>query len=246
MKKIIILLGMIFLIYVCLLADEAAEILDKIDNNIYSDSQIIESRMVIHGRRGTREIVTRSWSRGSSDSFTEYLAPPREAGTKMLKLDDKLWIYEKHSDRIIQMSGHLLRQSVNGSDLSYEDFMEETEYQDRYSAEITGKEKYNDTDCTLLLLTAKDNDATYYQRKLWVDTERFLPLKEELYGESGTLLKRTELSDIRKIKDRWYPYKLFYKDVLNTKGKGTYIIIDSIELDADIPESTFTKANLRK
>jgi outer membrane lipoprotein-sorting protein len=244
--KMIILIFVMLLLTGILIADEALDVLKKLDANLYSDSQIIEARMIIKGSRGTREIGTRSYSRGSQDSFTEYLSPPREAGNKMLKLEDKLWIYDKNSDRIIQMSGHLLRQSVNGSDLSYEDFMEEMIYVEKYDGRITGEETYQDKDCLILLLTAKDKDVAYYQRQIWVDKQIYLPLKEELYGESGTLLKRVELSDIRKIQNRYYPYEIFYKDVLNTKGEGTLLKIDSIEPDAAIPDAMFSKASLRK
>jgi outer membrane lipoprotein-sorting protein len=245
LKKLILAAVLIFA-SALIWAESAEDILRKIDDNLYSDSQIISSRMVIQGRRGSREIATKTWSHGSSDSFTEYLSPPREAGTKMLKLDDKLWIYDKNSDRTIQMSGHLLRQSVNGSDLSYEDFMEENIYQERYTAVIDSEEQVLDKTCWVLNLTAKEAGLTYYQRKLWVAQDIYMPLKEELYGESGTLLKRIEFSDIRKVQNRWYPYEIFYKDVLNTKGKGTSLIIDSIMLDVDIPEGVFSKASLRK
>ncbi len=162
--KVVLITLIILFSAVFLWADTAKEIIRKIDNNMYSDSQIIESRMVIEGRRGGREISTRSWTRGSQDSFTEYLSPPREAGTKMLKLVDKLWIYDKNSDRIIQMSGHLLRQSVNGSDLSYEDFMDENNYQDSYDPVLEGEENYQERDCWVILLTAKTEGVTYYQR----------------------------------------------------------------------------------
>lgn len=239
----------IFLIWFnicCLSGEDANSILDKIDANLFSNSRIIDSRMVIEGRRGSREISTRSWSRGTKDSFTQYLAPPREAGTKMLKLDDKLWLYDKNSDRIIQISGHLLRQSVNGSDLSYEDFMDETMYRDNYEGNIIREESIEGTKCWVLELEALRSTATYRKRVMWVDKEHYLPLKEELFSESGTLLKRIEFFDIRKVKDRWYPFRIYYKDVLKTTGKGTNLIIDSIELDADIPDSRFSKSRLRK
>ena len=61
------------------------EILDKIDFNMYSNTQIITSKMIVHGRRGSRTIVSKSWIQGSDRAFTEYLSPPRDAGTKMLK-----------------------------------------------------------------------------------------------------------------------------------------------------------------
>ncbi|TFH25742.1 MAG: outer membrane lipoprotein-sorting protein, partial [Bacteroidia bacterium] len=93
------------------------EILDRIDANMSSDTRYVKSKMVIHGPRSSRTIESESWSEGKS-GYTEYLAPAREKGTKMLKLEDKLWIFSPSTDRTIQISGHMLRQSVMGSDLS--------------------------------------------------------------------------------------------------------------------------------
>ena len=102
-------------------------ILQKIDENIGSDNKISHGKMIVHGRRGSRTIESKSWIQGDEKSFTEYLAPPREAGTKMLKLVDELWTYSPSTDRIIRISGHMLRQSVMGSDLSYEEKTENKE-----------------------------------------------------------------------------------------------------------------------
>ena len=44
---------------------------------------------------------------------------------RMLKLDDILLTYSPQTDRIIQISGHMLKQSVMGSDFSYNDIMED-------------------------------------------------------------------------------------------------------------------------
>ena len=103
----------------------ASSVIKKIDFNMLSKSQIINSEMIVYGKRKSRTIRSRGYSEGLNKNFTEYLYPKREKGTKMLRLDDRLWIYSPSTDRIIQLSGHLLRQSLMGSDLSYEDMMEE-------------------------------------------------------------------------------------------------------------------------
>ena len=187
----------------------------------------------------------KSWAEGENRSFSEYLSPPRDAGTKMLKLEDKLWIYNPASDRTIQISGHMLRQSMMGSDLSYEDMMEENELIKIYNAEVTGEEIIIERDCWIVLLTAKKDDSAYQTKKVWIDKERYLPLREERFGKSGKLLKTTEIKEVFQIGKRWYPKNMVFKDVLK-KGKGTEFIIDSIEFDVEIPESRFSKAALRK
>ena len=48
----------------------------------------------------------------------------------------------------------MLRQSVMGSDLSYEDLMEDRTLEDMYDAQVTGEDTVLDRPCWLLTLTA--------------------------------------------------------------------------------------------
>ena len=245
MRKILIFTLIIF----CTLAfaeyPDGNKILKQIDENMYAKNMISTSQMIVHGRRGSRTMKLRSWTEGDDRSFSEYLAPPKDAGTKMLKLDDKLWIYNPSADRTIQISGHMLRQSMMGSDISYEDMMEENELTEIYTAQTVGEENFNDVSCWKLELTAITDDAAYQTKKVWIDKEKLIPIKEERYGKSGKLLKTTEILEVMQINDRWYPKRMIFKDVLK-KGKGTEFIIDDIQFDVNIPESRFSKAALRK
>lgn len=224
---------------------DGEDLLRKIDRNMASESRIFTSEMIIHGRRGDRTVESRTWSEGEDKAFTEYTSPPREAGTKMLKLEDALWIYSPSTDRTIQIAGHMLRQSVMGSDMSYEDMMEDNHLLNHYKAEVTGEEEVDGRETWVLEMTATDDEVAYQKRIQWVDKERLLPLKEELYAKSGKLLKKTVLSDIRKVEGRWFPFKIVFKDMLKT-GDGTEFIIEEIQFDVDIDEVKFTKASLRK
>lgn len=223
---------------------DANTILDAIDRNTSSSTRYFEARMIINGTRGSRTIEFISWSEGDTKAYTEYTNPAREKGTKMLKLENMLWIYSPSTDRTIQITGHMLRQSVMGSDLSYEDMMDDTPLREMYSALLTGSENYSGTDCWLLELRANDPEAAYQLRKMWVDKQKNVPLKEELYAKSGKLLKRTELSMVEKIEGRWYPRKIVFKDMLKN-GDGTEFIVDKIQFNPAIPEYIMSKASLR-
>jgi len=224
---------------------DGKQILQKIDQNMSSENRIFVSSMVIHGRRATHTVKMKTWTAGEKKSFTEYLFPVREEGTKMLKLEEQLWIFSPTTDRIIQIAGHMLRQSVMGSDLSYEDLMEDNKLSNQYTAKVAGSEVINNEDCWVLELTAIDPEIAYQGKKLWVDKARFIPLREEMFAKSGTLLKRTELSNIEKINSRWYPKKIVFKDMLK-EGMGTELIIDEIQFNVIIPEHIFSKPGLKK
>lgn len=221
------------------------EILEKIDRNYNSKSRVSTTTMIVKERRGTRTIRSRSWGEGNDRSFSEYLAPARDAGTKMLKLKDELWIWTPSADRIIKIAGHMLRQSLMGSDVSYEDFMEDPVLGNSYNVKTAGSEDVDGRACYVLELTAKKENISYASRKIWVDRERFLPLKEDLFARSGKLLKTLRINEAVKLGERWYPKKMTFKDALKS-GDGTEFIIDSIDFNVEIPDYIFSKAALKR
>ena len=238
------------LIFLCLYntalqAQDAQKILSDVDKNLSAESRMIESTMIVHGKRNDRTMTTLVYTMGDKKSFTEYLSPARDKGTKMLKLDKEMWMYAPTTDRTIMISGHMLRQSVMGSDLSYEDMMDDRKLQEIYTPAIEGEELFEGRNCTVLHLQAKVTDAAYETQKLWVDAQRMVPLKQELYGKSGQLLKRILLSNVTQIQGRWFPMKMNYKDILK-EGEGTDWIVTKIEFNKAIPEHIFSKANLKQ
>jgi outer membrane lipoprotein-sorting protein len=219
MKRIIFLL---FLSSVLVLAQTPSgdEILKKVDRTMFSENKILTSRMVIHGRRENRTITAKSWQRHTNEAFTEYLAPPREQGTKMLKLQNNLWTYSPSTDRIIMISGHMLRQSVMGSDLSYEDMMEDPHLPNLYSAKATNEETYNKRQCWVLELSAKKEEIAYNRRQIWVDKARFIILKENLYAKGGMLLKTMDIREVMEVQNHWIAKSVLYIKMSSKKGKG--------------------------
>ena len=222
------------------------DIIKAMDNNLNAKSRVLTSRMIVHGRRSSRTIESRNWVIGTDQAFTEYLSPPREAGTKMLKLGDKLWTYSPQTDRVIQISGHMLRQSVMGSDMSYNDMMEDRPMEELYEATLEGSIMIDDRDHWIMVLEARVKGLSYPKRRAWIDKEYLLPTKEELYAKSGKLLKTSTMEGIKRVQGRWFPSRFVFKDELKRNSKGTEWVIDDIKFDVDIPDSRFSKSKLRK
>tara|TARA_B000000460_G_scaffold34507_1_gene21483 strand:+ start:107 stop:847 length:741 start_codon:yes stop_codon:yes gene_type:complete len=222
------------------------DIIKAMDNNLNAKSRVMTSKMIVHGRRSSRTIESRNWVVGIDLAFTEYLSPPREAGTKMLKDGDKLWTYSPQTDRVIQISGHMLRQSVMGSDMSYNDMMEDRPLMDLYEAILEGSVEIDGRDHWIMLLTAKVKGLSYPMRRAWIDKEYLLPMNEELYAKSGKLLKTSTMDGIKKVQGRWFPTRFIFKDELKRNSKGTEWVIDEIAFDVDIPDYRFKKGILRK
>mgnify|MGYP000165083463 CR=1 FL=1 len=220
-------------------------LLSRIDSNTGSENKVIVAEIRIAGRRGSRTVRVRSWVSGVDRSFTEYLAPERDKGTKMLKLGNDLWTYTPATDRVLRISGHMLRQSVSGSDLSYEDMMEDPKLANLYTAVTSGADSLAGRPVWKLDLTAKKPDVSYQSRRLWVDSERFIVLREERFSKSGKLLKTSEALEVKQLGGRWVATKARFRDALKTGG-GTEFVIEDIKFDVAIPPGLFSKASLRR
>ena len=225
---------------------DAFEILGKIDKNMVFTTARTEIDMVITSKNRTITKKMASFSEGNTRSFIEFLSPARDKGTKMLKLDDVIKIYYPSAERVMRLSGHMLRRSMMGSDFSYEDMTERSKkLKEEYSGEVTGEESLDGRPCYVMTLTSKIEKQTYFTRKIWVDKEKFLGLKEELYAKSGKLLKVLIASEIKTFKNRFYPTVITMEDKLRKNSK-TEMRVTDIQFDIQIPDGTFSERNLQK
>lgn len=233
-----------FLIFNFAFAITGDEIIHKVDANMTFDTARMESKMVIHvgGEIRTKELV--SFARGRDKSFAEFLSPPRDKGVKYLKIEDNMWMYLPSVEKIIKIAGHMLRQSMMGSDFSYEDALESSKLLEKYSAKLIGEETLEERSCYVIDLTAKVKEITYYRRRLWVDKELFIPLKEELFALSGKKLKVMTMGKVQKFKERYYPTYIAMQNLLR-RDSFTEMIVTRAEFDIFIPAETFTQRNLK-
>lgn len=230
-------------------------IIRKVDANMTFDSGRFESEMVIHIRDQVRTKKMVSYAEGREKSFAEFIYPARDKGVKFLKIEDNMWIYMPSVEKIIKIAGHMLRQSMMGSDFSYEDSLESSKLVEKYNAKLITEETIAVTfrkgteeveekrQCYVVNLLAKVKEVTYYRRKIWVDKEVFLPLREELFAKSGKKLKVMELGNIESYEKRYYPMYYSMRNLLR-KDSLTEMIITKAEFDIQIPEETFTQRNL--
>jgi outer membrane lipoprotein-sorting protein len=133
----------------------------------------------------------------------------------------------------------MLRQGLMGSDFSYGDASENPSMADDYEAVIEGEEELDGRPTIVLHLTARRDDLAYPSRRIWVDSERWVPLKEERFARSGKLLKTATLGDVRQIGDRWYPFRLELDNALQNDTRTTLQFLE-MELGVTISEQKFT------
>ncbi len=132
-----------------------------------------------------------------------------------------------------------------GSDFSYEDAMESDDLESLYSASLAGKEAVEGRSCFVLDLVSKSKDAAYAKRKVWIDAERFIVVRAELFAKSGMLLKVSRTLDYMKIGSRYFPSVVELADALK-KNSRTIMSMSSLVLDAPVDEARFSLQALTK
>jgi outer membrane lipoprotein-sorting protein len=223
----------------------ADQIIAKMDSNQVFSSRKAETTMIIYKRGRKRKKKMLSYSKGEKTSYSEFLSPARDKGIKYLKLNDNLWMYLPSAEKTMKISGHMLRQSMMGSDFSYEDMLDAAALRSRYTNKVTGSGKVDGRDCYVIEMKQKKRGETYPTRKVWVDKTRFVSLKMELYAASGRLMKVMTMSDVKKIEKRWYPHTIKMINKLR-RGTWTKIKMTKIEFHVKLPGQIFSVRNLSR
>ena len=225
-------------------AQTADEILARVDANESYSSIRYGGRMEITIGGETRSKTMDAIARGSSRAFVEF-TNPEDRGTRYLKRDKNLWIYFPREQDTVKLSGHLLKEGMMGSDVSYEDALESSNYAEKYAAARKPDETVGDRPCFVVELTAKVPTAAYDRRVLWIDSQRFVNLKEEMYARSGRLLKTSATLEVDRIGERWFPARLEFVSRLRANTK-TVFSMSRIELNVPVTEQQFSLAALTR
>jgi outer membrane lipoprotein-sorting protein len=222
----------------------AAELLRQVDNNEIYNTIEYDGEIIIEyqGRRYVK--VMKAWAKGNSDSFIEF-TNPEDKGTKYLKKGGRLYVYSPDNEGVMLISGHMLKESMMGSDMSYEDTINNDTLSSRYDPVITGSENRNGRDVWLLELTAKKKTESYPRRKLWIDKETGDMLHYELYALSGAKLKEYSVIKVETLAGRRFPVEVEVRDLLRKDSKTTFRMKNAV-LDKPIADSVFSQRNLEK
>jgi outer membrane lipoprotein-sorting protein len=227
-------------------AQTGEEILRKMDENMTFDTRMGEVTMTIHDGNGNPDKKKlQIWGQGFDKSYSTFLEPSRDKGTRFLKLGENLYMVLPRSSKVVKIVGHMLRQGMMDSDFSFEDMMESRALFTDYNVEIMGDEDVEGNPCWIIELTEKEPGTTYPKRRLWIEKKSFVALRSERYAKSGALLKTMEQSRIQQFGNRYYPLRTVMRDVLKKKTH-TVIEMDKLSFDVELPPKIFSRRALMK
>jgi outer membrane lipoprotein-sorting protein len=242
--RLIGLLILFFILTPCF-ALTGEEILRKVDANIkYNTIEYVGKMEIFLGDEKPRLKIMKVTAVGSKKAYVEFLNK-EDINTKYLKLDKKMWIHDGEEANTFLISGHMLKQGMMGSDISYEDALESDSLYEKYNITIAGEEKIGDRGCYVINLEAKVKEVSYEKRKMWIDKERFIQLKEEKYAKSGKFLKESKVLDVGRIGERYFPVKSEIVDKLRENSR-TVFTMSELKFDVPVSEKVFSLRYLER
>lgn len=249
MKKIFVFTLFFIFITGLFFGIDPVDIISRYDDNDVYTSIKCRGEMIIdlNGKKYEKTFI--SYGKGSSDYYMEYTNPDDE-GTKMMKKAGNLFVYSEDMEEVMPITGHMLRESMMGSDISYEDAVDNEKLTDQYNIIMIDENAVFDEDSPfkgrsvwVLELKAKKKTVSYAKQVIWIDKEYYVALKTEQYALSGTKLKEWTLLEVQRMKNRIFPNKFRIRDLLR-KNSSTVFGMYDIELDVNIPDRMFSLRNL--
>ena len=218
------------------------EIIRRMEAHERHDSMHSTGSMEITDRFGTRTKTFISTALGDDRSLLEF-TNPEEAGQKVLRLEDEIYLYFPESEDVIHLQGAALRDSVLGSDFSYEDMTGSSSRLDDYTVEMEGTEQIDGHETYRVRLTAKRRDVVYPVQVAWIDTEQFVTRRVDLFSRRGRALKRLAVTEFRDVGAKVIGVRLEMSDFMK-KDSLTVFTLDTVTVDEPVDENLFSLEEL--
>ncbi len=239
MKKILV--SLLFIIS-SLLADEAHDIMKKIDNNIRGQNIYMQMKMSITSMGHTRTMKMQTWAKGTKKSFVKTIYPPKDKGITFLSLDNQMWQYVPKIERIIKIPPSMMLQNWMGSDITNDDMVKQSSIVEDYDAKILKKEG---TLVTMQLTPKEDAAVVWGKIVSLIDTTTYTSQKDIFYDEDGEEVRIFYYKDVKQY-GQYYTPTYWKLQPVNKPNNFTEIFLEEVKYDSEISEQYFRKSALKR
>ena len=231
---------LIFTLHVA--ADEAYDIIKKLDENFRGKSIYMRLDMRVVSMGHERIMKIQSYSHGNKKSFVKVLYPPRDKGITFLSLDAQMWQYVPKIERVIKIPPSMMLQKWMGSDITNDDMVKQSSIVEDYTPNIIKREG----SVVTIELTPKENAPVVWGKIITnIDTSTYTSNRDIFYDEDGKEVRFFIYENVKKIGNYHIPtyWKIQSSD---KKDEFTEIVLQEVEYDGDISNDYFTKSALKR
>ncbi len=184
-----------------------------------------------------------------SKALIRFSAPPDLRGSALLMVErndrSDMFMYLPELQKVRRVNNRSVAGAMFGTDFSYEDFeryqglSDDGDLQRLDDAEVEGRPVY-----VLESKPVRDESSAYERVVSFVDQERCVPLRTELYEAGDRLRKVMEMPTEKQTREAssWVPRLVVMKDVLDETH--TELVVQQIQLDEKLPRKLFSERAL--
>lgn len=240
MKKYIIITLISLFIIPASYAQDAHNLLAKLDNIMFSpkDKQGKLAIILIDSDGDEKVREAEMFQKGRDKKLYRYTSPEKQAGTATLSLPGGImWLYMPAFGKARKITLLAKNQSFTGTDFSYEDMATEP-FSDRYLPQLI-----ESTDDTFLLsLTPRDGKSNYSKVIVTQDKTNYYPLKMEYFDKGGNKFKEATYQ-YEKIGKYWNAKEVMMTNI--KKNHSTKIQLKEVLFDQGLSDEMFEVDNLK-
>ena len=225
-------------------AEEAAQIIRQVEENLNGKTAVMTMTMDVSTSRTQRRMTMESYSIGNDKFFIRILYPGKDKGITFLRVHSTMWQYVPRIEKTIKIPASMMLQSWMGSDFTNDDLVKESSLSKDYTTSLLAENK----DGYRLELVPKDEAAVVWGKIIMeVSRQYLLPTRVHYFDEDGVLVRELFYSDVRAFGKRFYPvsWTMVPKETEKADHK-TVITISRAVFDAKVNKAYFTKRALKR
>jgi len=225
-------------------APDVDDILRSYDDLYNSTGTKASVEITIVTPKKTRNLELRFWARGEDKALMVVDAPPRDAGTATLKVDKNLWNYLPKISRTIRVPPSMMMGSWMGSDLTNDDIVRDSSYEDDYDSEVVGRT--DDPPGWKLRMTARPEAVGLWNSvEMVFADDAWLPVMAQFYDRKDRLSRTMTFGEVKVMNGRRVP-TLITIIPEREEGRRTEFRYLDVEFDVELSDDTFSLSRLER
>lgn len=194
----------------------------------------------------TRTLKMEVTTKGLKHTLIRIMEPRKERGISTLKKGDEMWNYLPKVKKEIRIPPSMMMGSWMGSDLTNDDLVRSSSWEQDYTASI--EPQGTDTATLCVRYTPKPKAPVTWSKIIGCfDRKEQLPRSQDFYDEKARLVRQLRFDQVRELGGRRIPTRMtIIPYAQDKKGHQTSIQYEQMSFDVDIDEQVFSLSNLRR
>ncbi len=225
-------------------APDVDRLLRHYDDLYGSSGTIARVEISIVTPKKTRTLGLRLWGKGDDKALIVIDAPPRDAGTATLKVGKNLWNYLPKISRTIRVPPSMMMGSWMGSDLTNDDLVRDSSYEDDYESEVVGRSE--DPPGWKVRMNARPDAVGLWNTvEMVFSYDDWLPVMAQFFDRKNRLSRTMRFEDVKVLGGRRIPTLISIVPE-REEGRRTEFRYLDVEFDVELSDGMFSLSRLER